>query len=126
MAAAGGSWDANEPRTTVMPEWVMTISKYSSTMPVAMRWSSPSPMSAAWALEQAVTRFAEVGITIERMLTDNGASYRSGAYYDVLAGHDIRHKRTRPYRPQTNGKAERFIQTCCPGRAVRRPSSSLL
>ena len=77
--------------------------------------------SASWAVELAVARFAEVGIRIERMLTDNGASYRSRAYRDALSGHEIRHKRTRPYRPQTNGKAERFIQTLLNEWAYARP-----
>ena len=80
--------------------------------------------SASWAVELAVARFAEVGITIERMLTDNGASYRSHAYRDVLAGNGIRHKRTRPFRPQTNGKAERFIQTLINEWAYARPYRS--
>src|SRR5436309_1360083 len=62
--------------------------------------------TAAWAVELAAARFAEVGIRIERMLTDNGASYRGHAYRDALARLGIRHKRTRPRRPQTNGKAE--------------------
>jgi transposase InsO family protein len=86
--------------------------------------------SASWAVELAVARFAEVGIRIERMLTDNGASYRSHAYRDVLAGHGIRHKRTRPFHPQTNGKAERFIQTLLNewayGRAYRSNADRLL
>ena len=80
--------------------------------------------SASWAVELAVTRFAEVGIRIERMLTDNGASYRSHAYRDLLASHGIRHKRTRPFHPQTNGKAERFIQTLLNEWAYARPYRS--
>src|SRR5206468_11725144 len=80
--------------------------------------------SAAWAVEVAIARFAEVGVHIERMLTDNGASYRGHAYTDTLAAHDIRHKRTRPYRPQTNGKAERFIQTLINEWAYARPYRS--
>jgi transposase InsO family protein len=80
--------------------------------------------SASWAVELAVTRFAEVGIRIERMLTDNGASYRSHVYRDALAGHEIRHKRTRPFHPQTNGKAERFIQTLLNEWAYVRPYRS--
>ena len=80
--------------------------------------------SASWAVELAISRFAEVGIRIERMLTDNGASYRSLVYRDTLARHDIRHKRTRPYRPQTNGKAERFIQTLINEWAYARPYRS--
>jgi transposase InsO family protein len=65
--------------------------------------------SAAAALEIALATFASEGIRVERLLTDNGRAYRSNAYRDALG--DRRHSRTRPYRPQTNGKAERFIGT---------------
>jgi transposase InsO family protein len=65
--------------------------------------------SAAAALELALAEFAADGISVERVLTDNGWAYRSAAYRAVLG--ERRHSRTRPYRPQTNGKAERFIQT---------------
>jgi transposase InsO family protein len=95
-------------------------SRYAVVVPVADELGE----SAAWAVELAVARFAEVGIRIERMLTDNGSSYRSHAYRDTLARHDIRHKRTRPYRPQTNGKAERFIQTLINEWAYARPYRS--
>ena len=44
-------------------------------------------------------------------MSDNGSAYRSFAFRDLLAEHRITHKRTRPYTPRTNGKAERFIQT---------------
>ena len=80
--------------------------------------------SASWAVELAVTQFAQAGIRIERILTDNGASYRSHAYRDTLAGLEIRHKRTRPFRPQTNGKAERFIRTLLDEWAYARPYRS--
>jgi len=53
--------------------------------------------------------FEAHGITVERVLTDNGAGYRSNAWRDALG--DIKPKRTRPYRPQTNGKVERFNRT---------------
>jgi len=57
---------------------------------------------------RANTWFNSHGITVERVLTDNGACYRSRAWRAALADADIVHKRTRPYRPQTNGKVERF------------------
>src|SRR5690625_1818066 len=61
-----------------------------------------------WRRAQAF--FADAGITVRRVLTDNGACYRSHAFKDAL-GPAIAHKRTRPYRPQTNGKVERFNRT---------------
>ena len=54
--------------------------------------------------------FADAGITVRRVLTDNGSCYRSHAFAEALGG-DIAHKRTRPYRPQTNGKVERYNRT---------------
>jgi transposase InsO family protein len=62
-------------------------------------------------LERAVAWFAERGIQIERVMTDNGSAYVARAYRQALARLGIRQLRTRPYRPRTNGKAERFIQT---------------
>lgn len=62
-------------------------------------------------LERAVAWFAHHGVTVERVMTDNGAPYVSTIWATWCADHDIRHLRTRPYRPRTNGKAERFIQT---------------
>jgi transposase InsO family protein len=60
---------------------------------------------------RALDWFARFGVTVERVMTDNGSAYKSFAYRDLLAEKGIRHKRTRPYTPRTNGKAERFIQT---------------
>jgi transposase InsO family protein len=60
---------------------------------------------------RALEWFARFGVRIERVMTDNGSAYRSFAYRDLLADKGIQHKRTRPYTPRTNGKAERFIQT---------------
>jgi transposase InsO family protein len=62
-------------------------------------------------LDRAVTWFARHGITVERVLTDNGVGYRSFAWRDLCADLDIRHSRTRPYHPATNGKVERFNRT---------------
>jgi len=60
---------------------------------------------------RAVEWFARHGVRIERIMTDNGSAYKSFAFRDLLTEQAIRHKRTRPYTPRTNGKAERFIQT---------------
>jgi transposase InsO family protein len=70
-----------------------------------------------WA--RAAVFYAERGITVERVLTDNGACYRSRRFAAALA--DARHSRTRPYRPQTNGKAERFNRTLLAEWAYARP-----
>ena len=60
---------------------------------------------------RAIAWFERFGITVERVMTDNGSAYKSFAYRDMLKELGVRHKRTRPYTPRTNGKAERFIQT---------------
>ena len=67
--------------------------------------------SAAAFLRRAVKWFARFGISIKRILTDNGSCYRSRSWIETCEALNIRVKKTRPYRPQTNGKAERFIQT---------------
>jgi transposase InsO family protein len=82
------------------------------------------PASAVDALEQAAAFYATQGIHIERMLTDNGPAYRSRAYAAALDRLTIRHKRTRPYRPQTNGKVERLIKTLLAEWAYARPYRS--
>ncbi|MFD9607229.1 IS481 family transposase [Streptomyces sp. NPDC059970] len=61
--------------------------------------------------QRAHAFFAQAGITVERVLTDNGACHKSHLWRNSLAGQGISHKRTRPYRPQTNGKVERFNRT---------------
>jgi len=62
-------------------------------------------------LRRAYAWFAKQGITIRRLLTDNGTGYRSHRFRDACQGLRLRHLRTKPRTPQTNGKAERFIQT---------------
>lgn len=63
-------------------------------------------------LQAAVAHYAALGVRIERLLTDNGAAYRSRLFAKTCHALGIKHCFTRPYHPQTNGKAERFIQTC--------------
>ncbi len=72
-------------------------------------------------LERAVAFFAALGVTVERVMTDNGPGYISHRFAHSLQRLGIRHIRTRPYRPQTNGKAERFIQTAIREWAYVRP-----
>jgi len=62
-------------------------------------------------LKDAVDFFARHGITVRALLTDNGSSYRSHHFRRACLQMGLQHRRTRPYSPQTNGKAERFIQT---------------
>jgi transposase InsO family protein/transposase len=66
-------------------------------------------------LSRAVAFFRRHGIAVERLLTDNGSAYRSALHAIACRALGIRHLRTRPYRPQTNGKAERFIRTLLAG-----------
>ena len=82
------------------------------------------PASAVMALEQAVAALAAQGVHVERVLTDNGGAYRSRAYAAAMERIGARHKRTRPYRPQTNGKAERLIKTLLDEWAYARPYRS--
>ena len=67
--------------------------------------------SAAGFLERAVAWFADRGVTVERVMSDNGSCYVSREHARACQTLGLRHLRTRPYRPRTNGKAERFIQT---------------
>lgn len=71
-------------------------------------------------LQRAVDWFADRGVTVERVLSDNGSAYRSHAWRDACNELGITPKRTRPYRPQTNGKIERFHRTLADGWAYAR------
>jgi transposase InsO family protein len=77
-------------------------------------------------LRRAAAFFERHGIKVERVLTDNGSPYRSTVHAIACRALGVRHLRTRPYRPQTNGKAERFIRTLLSGwayGAIYRTSS---
>ena len=66
-------------------------------------------------LRRAVAHFAAFGIRVERLMTDNGSAYRATIHALACKALGIKHLRTRPYRPRTNGKAERFIRTLLGG-----------
>ncbi len=67
--------------------------------------------SAIAALKAALAWYATMGITVERVMTDNGSCYKSFAFRDACKALGLKHIRTKPYTPKTNGKAERFIQS---------------
>jgi transposase InsO family protein len=67
--------------------------------------------SAVTFLRAAVAYYLSLGVTVVRVMTDNGSCYRSKAFRDACRDLGLKHIRTRPYTPKTNGKAERFIQT---------------
>ena len=75
-------------------------------------------------LQRALDWLARHGVTVERVMTDNGSAYRSKLFAKALAQAGARHVRTRPYTPRTNGKAERFIQTSLREWAYARPYAS--
>lgn len=72
-------------------------------------------MTATAVLVRAVAWFAERDVTVQRVLSDNGSAYVSHRWRDTCAELSIRHQRTRPRRPQTNGKVERFHRTLADG-----------
>ena len=76
--------------------------------------------TAALVLRNAVAWFADRGVSVQRVLSDNGSAYRSHLWRDTCADLGITPKRTRPYRPQTNGKIERFHRTLADGWAFKK------
>lgn len=73
---------------------------------------------------RAMSWFADHGVLVQRVLTDNGSCYRSRDFATALALTGVIHRRTRPYRPQTNGKVERFNRTLATEWAYVRPYTS--
>lgn len=80
--------------------------------------------SAGGLMSRALAFFESIGVTVTAVMTDNGACYRSGLFNKVLQDKTVKHKYTRPYRPQTNGKVERFNRTLASEWAYARPYMS--
>ena len=80
--------------------------------------------SAVAFLGRALAWLAGLGVRVERVMTDNGSAYRSHAFRQAALTAGLKHKRTRPYTPRTNGKAERFIQTSLREWAYRQAFAS--
>ena len=88
----------------------VAIDDHSRTSLITMAEDERKESAVAF-LEQVVEHYRACGIRVERVMTDNGSAYRSRAFADACRRLQLRHLYTRPYTPQTNGKAERFIQT---------------
>jgi transposase InsO family protein len=102
-------------RTTVGYEYVhISVDDYSRLAYAEVLPDEKAATAAAF-LARAVVFYRRHGITVERVLTDNGSAYRGVVHALACRKLGIRHLRTRPYRPQTNGKAERFIRTLLAG-----------
>jgi transposase InsO family protein len=80
--------------------------------------------TAATFMQRAIDHFGSQGIAIARVLSDNGSPYRSRDFARVLADHGIRHRLTKPYHPQTNGKAEAMVKILINNWAYARPYRS--
>jgi transposase InsO family protein len=102
---------AGRRRNTVGWEYVhVAVDDYSRLAYVEVL-ADEKGATAAGFLRRALAFFARYGIRVERVLTDNGSAYRATVHALACRALAVRHLRTRPYRPQTNGKAERFIRT---------------
>jgi len=102
-------------RTTVGYEFVHVAVDDYSRLAYAEVLADEKAATAVGFLRRAVAFFARYGIRVEAVLSDNGSAYRSARHALACRQLRIRHLRTRPYRPQTNGKAERFIRTMLAG-----------
>jgi len=117
IPADGASWrnlgraGANQRKRQAGYEYCHVSVDDHSRWPEVARAADERPASAIAALEATVQSYARRGIPVKRVLTDNGNCYRSADFAAVCRQLGIEHWRTRPYRPQTNGKAERFIRT---------------
>lgn len=98
-------------RRTVGWEYVHVAVDDATRLASALVLADETGTSAVTFLAHAVEDLRARGVTVERVMTDNGSAYRSYAFAKACSELGIRQIRTRPYRPRTNGKAERFIQT---------------
>ena len=104
--------------------YVHTVIDDHSRLAYAEVHDDETAATAIGVLRRGVAFYAARGVRTERVLSDNGSAYRSHAWRDACAQLGITHKRTRPYRPQTNGKIERFHRTLAAGWAFSRMYTS--
>ncbi|MBB1025842.1 MULTISPECIES: IS481 family transposase [unclassified Dietzia] len=110
----------HQSRPRIGTAYVHTVIDDHSRVAYAEIHADEKAPTATGVLTRAVAWFADRGVTVERVLSDNGSAYRSHAWRDTCTDLAIAHKRTRPYRPQTNGKIERFHRTLGDGWAYAR------
>ncbi|MDN4175180.1 IS481 family transposase [Nocardioides sp. SOB77] len=107
-------------RPVIGTAFVHTVIDDHSRLAYAEICTDEKASTAIGVLQRAVAWFTDHGVTVERVLSDNGSCYRSYAWRDACAELGIKPKHTRPYRPQTNGKIERFHRTLADGWAYAR------
>lgn len=124
-----GNWNrqatSGKPRSKHRSElmghaFVHTVIDDHSRVAYAEIHDDETAATAIGVLQRAVSWFADRGVTVERVLSDNGSAYRSHAWRHACADLGIRPRFTRPRRPQTNGKIERFHRTMSDGWAYNR------
>ena len=92
-------------------EYVHVCIDDASRLAVTGIFPDEKAVSAIAALQAAVTYYHGLGITVTRVMTDNGSCYKAKTFAAACKALNLKHIRTKPYTPKTNGKAERFIQT---------------
>jgi len=92
-------------------EYVHVCIDDASRIAFSQIYSDQKKDSAVAFLKAALAYYESLGVTVTRVMTDNGSCYRSDDFRDACIALGLKHKRTKPYTPRTNGKAERFIQT---------------
>ena len=107
-------------RPIIGTAFVHTVIDDHSRMAYAEVCADEKAATAIEVLQRAVAWFADHGVTVERVLSDNGSAYKSHAWRGACADLGVTAKKTRPYRPQTNGKIERFHRTLADGWAYAR------
>jgi transposase InsO family protein len=123
-AATPGKARSRHYNPVIGTAFVHTVIDDHSRVAYAEIHDDETAATATTVLRHAVAWFAARGVTVERVLSDNGSAYRAHAWRDTCAELGIKPSRTRPYRPQTNGKIERFHRTMADGWAYRRPFTS--
>jgi transposase InsO family protein len=115
---SGGGWRGHgrgvvpqRDRPTPRIDFIHTVIDAHSRVAYVEVWGDEQAVTCAAVFERAIAWFGARDVTINAVLTDNGPGYRSNLWRDLCAQFRIEHRRTRSYRPQTNGKVERFNRT---------------